>query len=1556
MSNGDNELFLEKQTPRHDFGFSDVINPEEANQYTLEGTPSASGPSLSGASERLTGQEVTAPDSDPRIRMDLDNLAKEGITWSDILRSRTFQDEVWNNPRLGYDIRLLLRDKNVSEEDIFRRTVQTTSGKMVDGEYVQTQTPTDIMLQQMGRGVTRTGPALVGGVALGKAGLLAGTPFPPVMPITAVTGFLLGTVGGALVGNELEKALFPTLPYDPSLVDRGVATGAEIFGEGLGYLAAPYLLARKPFDMGAKHLMERWGNSSSRVLRGTGKGANFLQNFLRTAGEMTAKRPVAAGGAELFAIAGSALYGGGAEKALPGNLWARFTGEVLGSVFSPFSIIGNGGLAVYDGIKHLIRSSGPGGRVTNAGAKLIKMMEAIEPVVDADGKIVRNFSDPKEWIDSLENENFIGQLFQELGVREPTNLDIATTLPPEAAAILVQARKTLARQMKDPKKVNAAVEGIKDDLLTMQTLLNVMGGHSDPRILAARAKIEEDMYRAQLEADYHLKLIDAAEASDRILFPGVRPGATRLRRTGEGSPALEEFPTGGVQKARVEQEAAARTASQNIKDAVNESRQSWRNRESALFGQASELADKSGVTVEATNTYNTINELFEQADPVAASLPPRVSALLERLRPDIGENKAALEAAVKEGGNLALQRKTPTFVGYQKTLRQHRAELNQANTATRLASNRVTRLQDEVNGLEANQGSALTQARNQIGLALAEDLEGTTPASVKALNTRNQVQDWRAFSKDSNSDAAKAAANSGWTKFNDLRTTGWGQGQEQDKALQQAIATLEAIASEANAKTGRFSVSGGTWQQDYDYNTAGAGIRSATKDLANKQIALLKAQRNLLKVQKKSSSLQVQPPPSVARAQEAIENLDAEIAANKQAQLDFRRGTVDFVPSESVPQLSVMEMQNVRSDILKYLRGARVDIPNNANLARSLGKLERSLLDDMAETANNPVLSGLGPAERISARKAWAALQKAIAVSKAGNDFFTRAFKIRDLTQVDKYGAEVLPPEIYQDFLFDRSPSETGLMMDAISRAAIGVVEGSDALTRGDRFKTVRSAQVSLLRSLVSRSIDDETGLVNPRETANLLVEHATLLDNFFPDIKYDLENAQIAAARFKDAQDPNSALSKGQAKSLLLASFLGAESNPASVIADNLSGKDSLQWLRKTIREVKKANDPELSDGLVQGIFDAAWNNAGGNNRDPMSFRAFRDYLYNPLGGRRGGPSPIQMLIKEGLITDTQRIRLDRLMSDSVKAEAEIGGYVDKLEQLMSKGVNLEELTGEELVRQIELLPEKALDERLLIGDTVGAAGRDTARRITRQDELMLDNPGVIARLMIRITGSRMGASISEGVKKVLGIKGEGAQLQAAAAGAQALETAVNRTPVSAYQNIIWEALNDKDLFKALIEKGMSARDKYRISRNFIAALGAAGITAADPDPDVYRDEDIETRRSLYRSFSPGRSSRPRDPYSSTFPRPEMPARNEPERPFPGLLAPSSQEPVPVSSLPPVTAPSTATATPQRQRFAALYPFDITSGPIRAAATTPQLVAHGGPVRKKGSGILGLV
>ena len=102
-------------------------------------------------------------------------------------------------------------------------------------------------------------------------------------------------------------------------------------------------------------------------------------------------------------------------------------------------------------------------------------------------------------------------------------------------------------------------------------------------------------------------------------------------------------------------------------------------------------------------------------------------------------------------------------------------------------------------------------------------------------------------------------------------------------------------------------------------------------------------------------------------------------------------------------------------------------------------------------------------------------------------------------------------PEQFQDLFLRSTPTETGLLMDSITRAAIGITDGADAMARGDRYKTVYAAQASLMRAMASRVVDNETGFVDEKETAKFLVEHATLLDKFFPNIKNDMESAQIA-------------------------------------------------------------------------------------------------------------------------------------------------------------------------------------------------------------------------------------------------------------------------------------------------------------------------------------------------------------------------------------------------------------------------------------------------------------
>jgi hypothetical protein len=1508
-----------------------VVYPEEMKAPFV--------PALSGATQALTGETVAPPVpelvderlsyTDPRLDLDLKGLYNEGFTIGQIIRSKSIQAEVLNTPGLGFDVQGMIDDPDISDEEISRRIFRTRSGYYdEEGKYIQTQSPVSLGAEMFGRGVIRSAPALALGATAAVAGAKIGAvvapftgPLAPVTPIVfTLGGFLTGTIGGVVAGSSLEKTLLPTVPYDPTLVSPGVLTGLEILGEGTGYLAAPYMLTRKPLEMGSRHLMDAWGDHASRVLSSTAKGSDLLKRLLQGIGETAATRPGTVALGEGASIAGSAVVGSALESSQISNLqqgiWGspmagRITGEVLGGIFSPFWLIGNGGITIIDGIRQLVRSWRPGGRITNAGAKLIKMMEAIEPVVGPDGRVIRDMSDPREWLKQLDEKDFLETLFEEFG------LSI------------------------DPKQMDP-------------------GGTDDPTILAARAALEQEMYKSVIAGDFSRRLSEAAEAGDRLLFPGGKP-------IDEGPTALEEFPTPTVAKARVSLEAASTQAAQDLKDTVSAGRGSWRKTEGIYFDEASTLASESGVTVRATNTSNAVDELIAQGVPTDSGIPTSIINLIDSVRPQVAETKAALKAAVDRGGDLALTGKTPTYIKYGEVVKKRQQIVNTASTATKKSSATVTRLQGEVDGLEANQGDAFIQARQQIGLALAESLEGTTAASVKALTTRNDVQDWRAFSKDSRSDEANAAANAGWANFNDLRKTGWGQGQKQDNALKRSIAALERIASEAGGKgTGSFSVTGGTWARDYGYDNAGAGIRSATKELAKNQIALLKAQRQLLADQKKLTRLQTDTPTTVVQAQKQLDNLKADIAANKQAQLDFR--SAPEARPDTVPELGVMEMQRIRSDILKHLRASRADVAGNANQVRALGKLERALLDDMAETTSESVLKGLTPPERMAARKAWAAIQKAVAWSRAGNDVYTRAFKIRELTGRDEFGAEVLPPELYEWDLYNNPPSETTLAMDAVTRAGVGLVEGDNAMARGDRFLTVRSAQVNLMRNIASRFVNSETGLPEQGAIADFLVSHASLL-RFFPDIRNDLESAQMAKARFADAQNPDSALTSAEENSLALASFLGANSSPGTVIATGIGDPGSrtpgsVSWFQKTMKEAVETGDPKVREGFIQSVFDAAWNYAGGNSDGPFSFKMMADYLYTPLGGRRGGPSPLQLMRKEGLLSDPQVLRLDSLVAKSSKIEAEIADYVSKFEELLSRGANLEKLTGKQLVEELDLIPRRIDKPGWVLGDPVQGASWRATRKIREQEGVMLDNPGILARFMVRVLGSRVGAATGTGIKKIFGITGEGSQLQAAAAGAAAMDSAVNRTPLSAYQNIIWEALNDRELFRTLIEKGMDAKSKFRIAKNYVAALGAAGITVADPAPDVYRESTTEERqekRDLYRSWIPGGTTRPRDPYRSTFTPPGAPQPVEEDKPFPGLLAPAPQQnvaPPPQSSLSVSPAPApvaSAAGTPQRQRFAALYPFDITAGPIRAAATTPQQAAYGGPIKRKRPGILGL-
>jgi hypothetical protein len=105
---------------------------------------------------------------------------------------------------------------------------------------------------------------------------------------------------------------------------------------------------------------------------------------------------------------------------------------------------------------------------------------------------------------------------------------------------------------------------------------------------------------------------------------------------------------------------------------------------------------------------------------------------------------------------------------------------------------------------------------------------------------------------------------------------------------------------------------------------------------------------------------------------------------------------------------------------------------------------------------------------------------------------------------------------------------------------------------------------------------------------------------------------------------------------------------------------------------------------------------------------------------------------------------------------------------------------------------------------------------------------------------GAKLGASLSPG---------SSGSLVAASAGSKFMRKTFDKMPTFLVRGVIEEATKDPQMMALLLQRGVTERDKFKLSRQLHSYLGAAGLTYAEADNDPMPPE--ETYQS------PGRQAR---------------------------------------------------------------------------------------------------
>jgi len=350
------------------------------------------------------------------------------------------------------------------------------------------------------------------------------------------------------------------------------------------------------------------------------------------------------------------------------------------------------------------------------------------------------------------------------------------------------------------------------------------------------------------------------------------------------------------------------------------------------------------------------------------------------------------------------------------------------------------------------------------------------------------------------------------------------------------------------------------------------------------------------------------------------------------------------VQMESIfKNVDAQEMIKARGDLLSFARdaSARGELDN----AHFYGRLAESILDDLQQ---------LNSTAYDSARQ----------FSRTLNDVFTRSYAGDVAMGKLRTGAEKVPAEILVSRAFGSNADATAMRMQEIQEA-VGLMQRQydNAVSRfgvdspqalelrpfaeaaTGRVDSIWDAQQRVLRLAASKTIDPQTGRVNPAQLQRFVNENKTMLDQF--GITNDLVDAAQAENVFKAIRDSNSYANRKLLKETAFAQVLARE-NPTLAITDILNSKYPVKNFQR-VTQLAKAGGPDAVDGLKSIMYDYAFSKAGG--LDNFDVGAFRKALFEPLAP--GKPSILNMMRSQGVISKDEVKNLLSIIRPMERIEA---------------------------------------------------------------------------------------------------------------------------------------------------------------------------------------------------------------------------------------------------------------------------------------------------------------
>lgn len=610
------------------------------------------------------------------------------------------------------------------------------------------------------------------------------------------------------------------------------------------------------------------------------------------------------------------------------------------------------------------------------------------------------------------------------------------------------------------------------------------------------------------------------------------------------------------------------------------------------------------------------------------------------------------------------------------------------------------------------------------------------------------------------------------------------------------------------------------------------------------------------------------------------------------ARNNFTAQTTDVAPEE----ITVKEGMRARSILLTLMKqktalGGSQDL----NAARVLGELADAIKDDFGIKVGGDAPDGEALAALTEDQQK---LRNAFIFSKALNDVFTRAFP-NAMVAKDRLGGAFNIPELAHKKIFTGGGDATALKYDQLQKAMTFLADN----VAGENFDdftisqvgSLRAAQSDLLRVASKKTIDPNTGRVNATSLNRFKEEFKVVLYNEdgtekFPEFMRDIETVEKAQNAFDtllaktgDPRIDQSGISplgksiprqgvyqKKLKGTINLSSFL--DGNATEIVKSTVGEPGnrktgSEQALRTLIKQAQRAETKfsGAANGLKDLIFEQAFFYATGKadkgGQQFTNFAQMQDYLVSPFEGR--GPSILEIMRQEGLVTNAEAIRFNSLLNDSVGIQKGFMGE-DNLELQQAKGAPLPKELGGEILRKV-----------------------------------------------VRLFGLSAGGQIATF------IPGRGSGLAEPLIVADEIDQRLFQVPAEALKDLLLEAVANPSTFKLFMEKGITRADKIKLSKSLNTSLFSSGLISAQSYNDYLAEEEERQRNVVVPAEPPEVVGQDTKPVTPTLVRPDVIQTSQAP-----VTAPTTNIAAVSPSLNNI-APPVQNQRVDRRRFAALFPED---------------------------------